>query len=493
MLTGGAAAPPVVVTPRNQCYGESEMRETADALVVGGGFGGVEAAWVLAEAGARVVVVEMRPHRTTPAHRTGDLAELVCSNSLKSDTPGTASHLLKEEMRRLGSLTMRLAAEARVPAGGALAVDRDVFSRAVTAAIEGHPNIEVQRRELVELPNDVPTIVATGPLTAPAFADSIAALTGQEHLHFFDAIAPTIAAESINARVVFRASRYGKGEGGYLNCPMTRDEYHAFQDALLSAERHEGHDFERLHVFEGCMPIEEMAGRGRETLAHGPLKPVGLTDPRTGSRPYAVVQLRQENMAGTLYGLVGFQTRLKWGEQRRVFRMIPGLEEAEFVRYGSMHRNTYINSPAVLDATLRYLGPDKPLLPTPRDLGSIVPPHAPEPSLSTARPHPVPLYFAGQITGVEGYVESAATGIVAGRALVAELEGRTLPSLPPETMLGALCHYVAWSDARHFQPMNACFGIVPPIDLRAKKQVRHQALVERGLAALDRWLRGSAP
>jgi methylenetetrahydrofolate--tRNA-(uracil-5-)-methyltransferase len=468
------------------------MWDNADAVVIGGGFGGVEAAWALAEAGVRVALVEMRPCRMTPAHRTGDLAELVCSNSFKSDAPGTASHLLKDEMRRLGSLTMRVAEQARVPAGGALAVDRDVFARAVTEAIESHPNITLFRGELATPPEDVPAVVATGPLTAATFANSIAELTGQEHLYFFDAIAPTVEADSVDLDVVFTASRYGKGEGGYLNCPMTREQYYAFYDALMSAERHEGHVFDTLHLFEGCMPIEEMAARGPETLAHGPLKPVGLTDPRTGNRPYAVVQLRQENLDGTLYGLVGFQTRLKWGEQKRVFRMIPGLEKAEFVRYGSMHRNTYINSPTVLDATLRFRGPDKLLLPAPRDLGSILPPRGHEQPPAAARPHPAPLYFAGQITGVEGYVESAATGIVAGRALAAELAGRSMEPLPPETMLGALCHYVAWSDPRHFQPMNACFGIVPPIEMRAKKQLRHQALVERGLAALERWLKRQA-
>lgn len=463
-----------------------EIPHEAEALVLGGGFAGVEAAWALAEAGVRVALAEMRPAKMTPAHKTGDLAELVCSNSFKSDAPAAAAHLLKEEMRRLGSLVMRGAEEAKVPAGAALAVDRDIFSRHVTEAVEAHPNILIARGEVTSVPQGLPAIIATGPLTSEALAASIADLTGDDYLYFYDAIAPTIEAESIDMDRVYHASRYGKGEGGYLNSPMTRDQYHAFYDALMAAERAAGQDFEKLYLFEGCMPIEEMAARGRETLAHGPLKPVGLTDPRTGERPHAVAQLRQENRAATLYGLVGFQTRLKWGEQKRVFRMLPGLEDAEFVRYGAMHRNTYINAPRVLDATLRY-APEKER-PADAALAGVLPAEAPEEATTAAKPHPTPLYFAGQLVGVEGYVESAATGIIAGRNLAAVLQGRQPQPMPPDTMLGALCGYVAWSDAKHFQPMNACFGILPPINMRAKKLVRHAAMVERGLKSLNRWL-----
>lgn len=463
------------------------LPDNTQALVVGGGFAGVEAAWALAEAGVRVALAEMRPVRMTPAHKTGDLAELVCSNSFKSDAPAAAAHLLKEEMRRLGSLTMQGAEVAKVPAGAALAVDRDIFSRFVTEHIEAHPNISIVRDEVTEVPEDVPAIIGTGPLTSEALGASIAALTGDKYLYFYDAIAPTLEADSIDMDKVFHASRYGKGEGGYLNCPMTKEEYDAFYDALMSAERAGGHDFEKLYLFEGCMPLEEMGARGRETLAHGPLKPVGLMDPRTGKRSHAVAQLRQENMAATLYGLVGFQTRLKWGEQKRVFRMIPGLENAEFVRYGAMHRNTYINSPRVLDATLRY-NPDK-VRPEGEAFSGVLPSGADaDEGAPAARPHPTPLYFAGQLVGVEGYVESAATGILAGRNLAATLRGRPLPPLPPDTMLGALCGYVAWSDAKHFQPMNACFGIMPPINMKAKKLERHAAMVQRGIKSLETWL-----
>lgn len=467
-----------------------ELPIGAQALVVGGGFAGVEAAWALAEAGVRVALAEMRPVKNTPAHKTGDLAELVCSNSFKSDAPAAAAHLLKEEMRRLGSLVMRGAEQARVPAGAALAVDRDIFSRYVTDGVQAHPNIELVRGEIETVPDGFPAIIATGPLTSDALGASIAGLTGDDYLFFYDAIAPTIEAETIDRDRVFHASRYGKGDGGYLNSPMTREEYYAFYDALMTAERAAGHDFERIYLFEGCMPIEEMAARGRETLAHGPLKPVGLTDPRTGARPYAVAQLRQENRADTLYGLVGFQTRLKWGEQKRVFRMLPGLENAEFVRYGAMHRNTYINAPRVLDATLRY-NPGKEAPRADPALSGVLPVAARGEGAPTARPHAAPLYFAGQIVGVEGYIESAATGIVAGRNLAALLRGEQPEPLPPDTMLGALCWYVAWSDAARFQPMNACFGILPPINMRAKKPVRHAAMVERGMNSLNRWLNGS--
>ncbi|NMC83135.1 MAG: methylenetetrahydrofolate--tRNA-(uracil(54)-C(5))-methyltransferase (FADH(2)-oxidizing) TrmFO, partial [Armatimonadetes bacterium] len=328
-------------------------------VVVGAGFAGVEAAWAVADAGLTVTLVEMRPDTMTPAHRTGNLAEIVCSNSFKSDTPGTASRMLKDEMRILGSVSLLAASESSVPAGGALAVDRNAFSQAVTRLIAEKPNIRVIRAEVTEIPLVVPTIIATGPLTSEALGSAIVALTGEEHLYFHDAIAPTIDADSINRDIVFHASRYGKGEGGYLNCPMTEDEYEAFIDALMSADRVPLKDFEDVRVFEGCMPVEEIADRGRLTLAHGPMKPVGLTDPRTGMMPFAVVQLRQENLDATLYGMVGFQTRLKWGDQKRVFRMIPGLENAEFARFGAMHRNTFINSPRLLNSVLRYVGPGR--------------------------------------------------------------------------------------------------------------------------------------
>ncbi len=432
-------------------------------VVVGAGFAGVEAAWAVADAGLTVTLVEMRPDTMTPAHRTGNLAEIVCSNSFKSDTPGTASRMLKDEMRILGSVSLLAASESSVPAGGALAVDRNAFSQAVTRLIAEKPNIRVIRAEVTEIPLDVPTIIATGPLTSEALGSAIVALTGEEHLYFHDAIAPTIDADSINRDIVFHASRYGKGEGGYLNCPMTEDEYEAFIDALMSADRVPLKDFEDVRVFEGCMPVEEIAARGRLTLAHGPMKPVGLTDPRTGRMPFAVVQLRQENLDATTYGMVGFQTRLKWGEQKRIFRMIPGLENAEFARFGAMHRNTFINSPRLLNSVLRYVGPG-------RDSNS------------------APLYFAGQITGVEGYMESAATGIVAGRNLVAVLRGTEPAVFPEETMIGALCRYVADSEEKRFQPMNACFGILPPLRFRGRKSERHAAMADRGIRALKQAL-----
>ncbi len=432
-------------------------------VVVGAGFAGVEAAWAVADAGLTVTLVEMRPDTMTPAHRTGNLAEIVCSNSFKSDTPGTASRMLKDEMRILGSVSLLAASESSVPAGGALAVDRNAFSQAVTRLIAEKPNIRVIRAEVTEIPLDVPTIIATGPLTSEALGSAIVALTGEEHLYFHDAIAPTIDADSINRDIVFHASRYGKGEGGYLNCPMTEDEYEAFIDALMSADRVPLKDFEDVRVFEGCMPVEEIAARGRLTLAHGPMKPVGLTDPRTGRMPFAVVQLRQENLDATTYGMVGFQTRLKWGEQKRIFRMIPGLENAEFARFGAMHRNTFINSPRLLNSVLRYVGPG-------RDSNS------------------APLFFAGQITGVEGYMESAATGIVAGRNLVAVLRGTEPAVFPEETMIGALCRYVADSEEKRFQPMNACFGILPPLRFRGRKSERHAAMADRGIRALKQAL-----
>lgn len=430
-----------------------------ELTVIGGGLAGSEAAWHAAQRGARVTLYEMRPKAMTSAHSTGDLAELVCSNSLKSNSAGTAAGLLKEEMRRLGSIVIKAGEENSVPAGDALAVDRESFSRQVTQMVSRHPNITVVREEVSQIPEG-PCIIATGPLTSAELSRSIAALTGGEHLYFYDAIAPSIEADSIDYTKVFRASRYDKGEAAYLNCPMNREEYEAFWQALTEAELAPCHGFEDLKYFEGCLPIEVIASRGPKTLSFGPLKPVGLNDPRTGRRPWAVVQLRQENAEGTVYGLVGFQTRLKWPEQKRVFRMIPGLEKAEFVRYGQIHRNTYINSPKLLNPTLQM-----------RD-----------------RPD---LFFAGQIVGVEGYVESAAAGMMAGINAARYLKGEELVVLPKETVLGALLDYVANCQEKSFQPMNAIFGIVPPFDHRFKdKRERNAAFVERALAALDEAMKG---
>jgi methylenetetrahydrofolate--tRNA-(uracil-5-)-methyltransferase len=427
--------------------------------VIGGGLAGSEAAWQAAERGVSVVLFEMRPAKTTPAHTTDRLAELVCSNSLGSNRLDRASGLLKEELRRLGSLIMACADEWAVPAGGALAVDRDRFAQAVTERIAQHPRIEVVRREVTTLPEG-PVVVATGPLTSDALAADIARLTGEEYLYFYDAMAPIVTAESIDMRVAFRASRYGYGTddaGDYLNCPMNRAEYERFVDALLAAEMIPLRDFEREdpRFFEGCLPIEVLARRGREALAFGPLRPVGLVDPRTGRRPYAVVQLRQDNLAATLYNLVGFQTNLRWGEQDRVLRLIPGLERAEFVRYGQMHRNTFINSPRLLDSTLEF----------------------------RRRPG---LFFAGQITGAEGYVGNVGTGWLAGVNAARWMRGQDPLVLPRETMLGALCHYLSHAAAGDFQPMKANFGLLPPLaDRIRRKRDRYRAYAERALKTLQ--------
>lgn len=423
--------------------------------IVGGGLAGSEAAWHAAQMGISVTLYEMRPKVMTPAHTTGNLAELVCSNSLKSNSPVTASGLLKEEMRKFESIVINAADESAVPAGDALAVDREMFSDRVTRIIEDHPNIEVVREEVESIPTDGVCIIATGPLTSDKLAGDIAEVTGSRHLYFYDAIAPSIEADSIDYGIVYRASRYDKGEAAYLNCPMNRDEYEAFWHALTTAELAPCHEFENVKFFEGCLPIEEIASRGVKTLSFGPLKPVGLIDPKTGRRPWAVVQLRQENAEGTVYGLVGFQTRLKWPEQKRVFSMIPGLEKAEFVRYGQIHRNTYINSPKLLKVTLQMK--DNPNL-----------------------------FFAGQIIGVEGYVESAAAGIIAGINAARFLKGQEMLVLPKETMLGALLDYVANSPEKDFQPMNAIFGIMPPLGFRCKdKQERNQLFTERAIKALE--------
>jgi len=427
-----------------------------EITIIGGGLAGSEAAWQAAQAGAKVRLIEMRGVKPTPVHTGDRLAELVCSNSLKSNQLTNAAGLLKQEMRRLDSLIVAAGDASCVPAGEALAVDRELFAAHITHRLESHPNVTLARAEVTTIDEDTVHIVATGPLTSDALASEVGRLTGQSQLFFYDAVAPTIDASTINREIAFKASRYDKGDPAYLNCPFTRDEYEAFHDALSHAELAPlGNHEAKVPYFEGCLPIEVLAARGPKTLSFGPMKPVGLNDPRTGRRPWACLQLRQENRAETLYSMVGFQTRMKWGEQRRVFRMIPGLENAEFVRYGVIHRNTYIQSPQVLADTLQM----------------------------RAYPH---VFFAGQITGVEGYVESAATGILAGRNAARHLLGLPLLTLPDTTMLGALTHYVACYDGKDFQPMNANWGIVPPLPDRIRdKKEKNTLLAERGLAALE--------
>ena len=452
--------------------------------IIGGGLAGSEAAWQAASRGVRVVLHEMRPIKPTAVHKTDGFAELVCSNSFRGDKLDNAVGLLKEEMRRLGSLVMRAADETRVPAGAALAVDRDLFSSRVTEAIASHPLISIRRGEVTSIPSsgDGPVILATGPLTSESLSAEIAALVGSQHLYFYDAISPIISGESLDMSRIYRASRWNRslrgdaangrvgesegrspsdnhdGEGDYLNCPFTRDEYQRFYDALMSAEKAGVHEFDAPKFFEGCLPIEVMASRGVDTLRFGPMKPVGLPDPRTGREPYAVVQLRQDNLAGDHFSLVGFQTQMKWGEQARVLKMIPGLEGAEFVRFGMIHRNTYVNSPTVLHATWQTrLRPD--------------------------------LFFAGQMSGVEGYVESAASGLIAGRNAAALLLGEE-PSVPPRTTaIGALAYYASHADPKHYVPSNIAFGLIPPLDGRAPraKKDRNLALSERALKDLDEW------
>lgn len=423
--------------------------------VVGGGLAGCEAAFQIARRGLRVRLYEMRPGVMTPAHRTADLAELVCSSSLKSDSPDTAHGLLKQEMRVLGSIVLECAAKTAVPGGDALCVDRGAFGRAVTAALEGQELIDVVREQVTRVPRERPCIVATGPLTSAALCESISELTGAQRLRFFDAVAPSVEADSIDLGKVFRQSRYDKGGAAYLNCPMTREQYEAFVDALLGAKIAHLHlDEEReASYFEGCLPVEVIARRGRDTLAHGAMKPVGLTDPRTGQRPYAVVQLRQENQDASVYGLVGFQTQLRPSEQERVFRTISGLERAKFVRYGAVHRNTYIDSPSLLT----------PALHTRMDRG---------------------LFFAGQLVGVEGYIESAASGIIAGINAARAAIGQEAVTAPPETMIGALLHYIANCPLPDFQPMNSNFGILPPLAQDHPKRLRKQLKIERARQAM---------
>ena len=421
--------------------------------IVGAGLAGSEAAGQLARRGIPVRLVEMKPVKFSPAHKSPGFAELVCANSLKAEHLSNASGLLKAELRAMDSLILRCAEESRVPAGGALAVDRDDFSGRVTAALEQHPLVTVERGVASEIPA-VPAIVATGPLTDPALTDAIAARTGVGALNFFDAAAPIVTAESLDMSKVFRASRYGRGSDDYLNCPMTEAEYNAFYDALVGAELAELHDFEKKLVFEGCLAVEILASRGRQTLAFGPLKPVGLIDPRTGKEPYAVVQLRQENVQGTLYNLVGFQTRLKWGEQKRVFGMIPGLEHAEFARYGVMHRNTYLNGPEVLGQN--FASKSDPLL-----------------------------RFAGQLTGVEGYMESTASGLVAAVSLARAMAGQDEPDFTGRTIMGALERHVRTPSA-NFQPMNANFGILDALPFRVKgKKNRYEKLSEVAIDTLN--------
>ncbi len=438
------------------------MAEPVSLTVIGGGLAGSEAAWQAAERGLRVVLYEMRPATSTPAHLTGRLAELVCSNSLGSNLADRAPGLLKEELRRLDSLVVACADATAVPAGGALAVDRDAFAALVTERVLAHPLIKLRREEVTAVPGEGPAIIATGPLTAPALAGEIAALTGSQHLYFYDAMAPIVSAESVDTSIAFRASRYGEAEaeGDYLNCPLNREEYERFVQELLAAETNPLRDFEREdpHFFEACLPVEVLARRGPRALAYGPLKPVGLTDPRTGRWPHAVVQLRQDNQAATLYNMVGFQTNLKWGEQERVFRLIPGLANADFVRYGQMHRNTYISAPALLRPTLQL----------------------------RRRPD---LFFAGQIAGTEGYIGSVASGWVAGMNAALLAAGREPVAPPPETMAGALCHYVSSADPEGFQPMKANFGLLPPLDPPVRnKRARYQAYARRALETLERFV-----
>ncbi|BCJ85251.1 FADH(2)-oxidizing methylenetetrahydrofolate--tRNA-(uracil(54)-C(5))-methyltransferase TrmFO [Effusibacillus dendaii] len=426
--------------------------------VIGAGLAGSEAAWQIARQGVKVRLYEMRPNVRTAAHISANFAELVCSNSLRAAGLTNAVGLLKEEMRRLDSVIMASADQTAVPAGGALAVDRDRFSELVTERVSNHPLVEVIREELPVIPEDGIVVVATGPLTSDSLSKAIARLTGEEYLYFFDAAAPIVHKDSIDFDKVYLASRYGKGEAAYINCPMTEEEFGRFYEALITAETAPVEEFEKEIYFEGCMPIEVMAKRGRQTMLFGPLKPVGLPDPRTGKTPFAVVQLRQDNAAATLYNLVGFQTHLKWGEQSRVLRMIPGLENAEFARFGVMHRNTYINSPRVLRQTYQVKQ---------RDM----------------------LFFAGQITGVEGYVESAAAGLIAGINAGRLAKQQDPLIFPTDTAIGAMAYYITHAAPDNFQPMNATFGLLPPLSEKIRdKRLKNEKISERALASLSRFI-----
>ncbi len=435
---------------------------TKEVIVIGGGFAGVEAAWQAANAGARVCLYEMRPVTQTPAHRTDKLAEIVCSNSLKSDEPGTAPYLLKEELRRGGSLVLEAAAATRVPAGAALAVDRERFAEHVTKKIEANPNIEVLREEVRSIPDNAIVIIATGPLTSDALTDEIIKLTGSDQLYFYDAIAPIVSAESIDRSVAFAAARYGKGGDDYLNCPFDREQYARFYQALIEAKSVPLQRFEDTRWFESCLPIEEMARRGVDTLRYGPMKPVGLTNPRTGREPYAAVQLRQENLMADAYSLVGFQNHLRYGEQARVLRLIPGLESAEFLQFGQIHRNTYICSPRVLLPTMQM-----------RERKSV--------------------FFAGQITGVEGYVESVAMGWLAGLNAARLAQSETLMEAPIDSAIGALARYVSNTETKNFQPVNITFALLPSLPEQERRRVRrkrdrHELQVKLALKSWDAWL-----
>ena len=437
------------------------MATGADVTVIGGGLAGTEAAWQAAERGLRVRLFEMRPDRPTAAHRSANLGEIVCSNSLKSDEPGTAPYLLKEELRRGGSLLLEVAHRTSVPAGAALAVDREKFSEEITRRVLSHPNVEVVREEAATLPPEGPVVIATGPLTSPALSEEIARLTGSSHLYFYDAISPVVDAETINLDVAFRAARYDKGGADYLNCPMTEEEYGRFYDALVSSESVPLHEFEQTMYFEGCLPIEEIARRGRDTLRFGPMKPVGLRDPRTGLQPFAVVQLRQENLLADSYNLVGFQNHLKFGEQKRVLQLIPGLEQAEFVRFGQIHRNTFICAPKVLRETLQ-------MRESPR------------------------VFFAGQISGVEGYIEAMATGFLAGVNASQVARGRAPVPPPRRTAMGSLVNYVSNADPRNFQPMNITFALLPPLEEQDRRRLRKKVdrrrfQVELALQDFEQW------
>ena len=431
-------------------------------IVIGGGLAGTEAAWQLAQRNLKVKLYEMRPVKQTGAHVSDRLAELVCSNSLGSKLPDRATGVLQEELRLLDSLIIKIAQETAVPAGGALAVDRELFSERVTQEIKNHPNITLIREEVTQIDLTQPTIVASGPLTSIARSQTIGQLIGQEYLYFYDALSPIVAADTIDMTIAFQAARYDRSEteeGDYINCPLNKEEYYALVQALQAAPTIELRDFEREdpHFFEGCLPVEQLAKRGDDTLAYGTMRPVGLRDPRTGKRPYAVVQLRQDNMAGTLYNIVGFQTNIRWVQQKEVLRLIPGLQHAEFVRMGQMHRNTFVNSPALLHPTMQF----------------------------RAYEH---LYFAGQITGIEGYMGNVATGLLAGINLARKLQGHEEVVLPVTSMLGALCHYVTHTEEKHFQPMKANFGIMPPLEATLSKGDRKVAYAQRAIHDLQQMI-----
>lgn len=435
------------------------MKPGKEIIIAGGGLAGSEAAHAAAKAGARVILYEMRPNKQSPAHNTGDLGELVCSNSLKSDSLDNASGILKEEMRHLGSLVLEAAERTRVPAGKALAVDRAAFAEYITESIEKNPLIELVREEFRVIPesSDTPVIIATGPLTSEPLAENIRELTESGHLYFYDAISPIIDGDTIDYSKVYRASRYEdveEGEGDYLNCPLDKDEYYALVEEIAGAEKVETRDFEKGIYFESCLPVEEIVERGKDTLRFGPARPVGLRDPRTGSLPYAVLQLRAENKERSMYNMVGFQTKLRYPEQRRIFRMIPGLERAEFMRYGSVHRNTYTDSPRLLRRTLQLIRNDN-------------------------------IFFAGQIVGVEGYIESAATGIIAGINAARAASGESPVTPPPETATGSLLGYISDRSIRNFQPMNINFGLFPPLEGKIPKSRRKSCIAERAIRAMS--------